>query len=158
MVKKIPTDAVDARILNRLQADSARPIATLAEEVGLSPSACHRRVKLLECAGVISGYRAALSPEALGLRLEAFVDVSLVGQDEGTLTAFEAAADRTPEILECWLTAGHADYHLRIMATDMADYDRIHRTCLSRLPGVASMQSTFALRRIKGWKGYPVHG
>lgn len=149
-------DQIDARILSRLQADSARPVAALAEEVGLSASACHRRVKLLEEAGVITGYRAALDAEALGLTLEAFVDISLSGQDEATLSAFEAAAARTPEILECWLTAGQADYHLRVMAKDMADYDRIHRTRLSRLPGISSMQSTFALRRIKGWKGYPI--
>lgn len=149
-------DAADGRILRRLQADSSESLAALAEAAGLSTSACHRRVKQLEQSGVVAGYRAVLSPEALGLRLEAFVDVSLTGQDEATLTAFEKAAARTPEILECWLTAGQADYHLRVMAEDMADYDRIHRTCLSRLPGVASMQSTFALRRIKDWQGVPV--
>lgn len=149
-------DEFDRRILRRLQADSGRPIAALAEEVGLSTSACHRRVRLLEEQGVVAGYGARLAPEALGLTIEVFVDISLSGQDEKTLAAFERAVDRYPEILECWLTAGRADYHLHIMARDMADYDRIHRHVLSRLPGVASMQTRFALRRIKAWRGYPV--
>ena len=149
-------DAFDRKILRLLQADSARPVAELAERVGLSPSACHRRVKLLEQAGVIAGYRAELDPAALDLTLEVFVEISLSGQSEAMLAAFEEAVTRAPELLECWLTAGRADYQLRLVARDMADYDRIHRQVLARLPGVASMHSRFVLRRIKGWQGYPV--
>jgi len=149
-------DAFDRKIVERLQADTGRPLAALAEEVGLSTSACHRRVRMLEERGLIAGYAARLDPEVLGLTVEVFVDISLSGQDEKTLSAFEQAVGRFPEILECWLTAGRADYHLHVMARDMADYDRIHRHVLSRLPGVASMQTRFALRRIKPWQGYPV--
>ena len=149
-------DETDCRLLRRLQLDSSRPIAALAEDVGLSTSACHRRIRLLEEAGTIRGYTATIDPAALGLTMEVFVDISLMAQEERTLDAFERAVARAPEILECWLTAGEADYQLRLMAADMADYDRIHRTVLARLPGVSSMQSRFALRRIIAWRGYPI--
>ena len=149
-------DEFDRRLLRLLQADSARPIAEMAERVGLSPSACHRRIRALESAGVIAGYRAVLDPAALGLTLEVFVEIALSSQSEAMLRTFEDAVERAPEILECWLTAGRADYQLRLTARDMADYDRIHRGVLARLPGVASMHSRFALRRIKPWRGYPV--
>lgn len=147
-------DSFDRRIITLLQAESNRPVAAIAEDIGLSPSACHRRIKLLEERGVITGYRAEIDPRALGLTVEVFVYISLSAQDEPTLAAFEAAVCRYPEILECWLTAGQADYQLRLMAADIDDYDRLHRRVLARLPGVASMQSRFALRRIKPWRGY----
>jgi DNA-binding Lrp family transcriptional regulator len=153
---KFSMDGFDAKILAALQRDSAPPIAALAERVGLSPSACHRRVKLLEEAGIIAGYRAALDPAALGLTLHVFVDITLASQGETALEAFERAVGRHPEILECWLVSGEADYHLRVAASDMADYEHIHRACLARLPGVASIRSTFALGRVKDWTGYPV--
>ncbi|MFN3616322.1 MAG: Lrp/AsnC family transcriptional regulator [Rubrimonas sp.] len=149
-------DALDARILAQLQRDSAATMAELAARVGLSPSACHRRVRLMEQAGLIAGYAARLNRRALGLTMEVFVDITLSSQSEEALEAFERAVDRYDEILECWLTSGDADYHLRVAARDMADFDRIHRTQLSRLPGVAAMRSTFALRAIKPWSGYPV--
>ena len=149
-------DDFDLSLLRLLQTDSARPIAELAERVGLSTSACHRRIRALEQSGVILGHRAELDPRRLGLTMEVFVEISLSGQGEAMLAAFEAAVVRAPEILECWLTAGRADYQLRLMARDMEDYDRIHRLVLARLPGVASMHSRFALRRIKPWGGYPV--
>jgi DNA-binding Lrp family transcriptional regulator len=155
-MRKFTADAFDLRILAALQRDSAPPIATLADAVGLSPSACHRRVKLLEDSGVIAGYRATLDAEALGLTLQVFVDITLAAQSEASLEAFERAVSRYDEILECWLVSGDADYHLRVAATDMADFERIHRACLARLPGVASMRSTFAIRRAKPWSGYPV--
>ncbi|MGB0659849.1 MAG: Lrp/AsnC family transcriptional regulator [Mangrovicoccus sp.] len=147
-------DRIDRQILKYLQRDSAASMQDMAQEVGLSGSACHRRVRALEAAGLIRGYRAELDPEAMGLTIEVLVQITLTVQDEAALDAFEQAVTRAPEVLECWLLAGQADYMLRIMAEDMADYDRIHRHCLSRLPGVASMQSSFSLRRIKPWQGY----
>jgi DNA-binding Lrp family transcriptional regulator len=149
-------DALDARILSELQRDSAVTMATLAQRVGLSASACHRRVRLLEEAGFIAGYAARLDRRALALTMEVFVDITLASQSEDALEAFERAVARYEEILECWLTSGDHDYHLRVAARDMADFDRIHRSCLSRLPGVSAMRSTFALRPIKPWRGYPV--
>ena len=146
-------DEFDRKILTHLQMDSSRPIAVLAEEVGLSTSACHRRIRMLEDKGVIQGYRAELDMAELGLDLEVFVEISLSGQDVATLEAFDAAVIRHHEILDCWLTAGHSDYLLRLLAEDMNDYERLHRSVLARLPGVASMKSRFVLRRIGEKRG-----
>lgn len=147
-------DEIDQRILRNLQADSSLPLQALADQVGLSASACHRRVKLLEEGGAIKGYRAELNPLSLQLSVEVLVQIRLTSQDVETLRAFESAVQKYPEILECWLLAGQADYVLRVMAKDIGDYERIHRHCLSRLPGVSSMQSSFSLKRIKDWNGY----
>ncbi|MDF1721225.1 MAG: Lrp/AsnC family transcriptional regulator [Minwuia sp.] len=149
-------NALDGRILQRLQRDSSPSLNELADAVGLSPSACHRRVKLLEKSGVISGYVARLNRTALGLTIQAFVEISLTSQSEDSLQAFEAAVLRTEEILECHLMTGSADYMLRVAARDVADFERIHRNRLSRLPGVASMQSGFVLRSIREGGAYPV--
>jgi len=149
-------DRMDARILQRVQQDSSGSLNELAESVGLSPSACHRRVKLLEKAGVISGYAARLDRTALGLTIQAFVEISLTSQSEESLMAFEEAVTRTDEILECHLMTGTADYMLRVAARDVADFERIHRNRLSRLPGVASMQSGFVLRSIREGGALPV--
>lgn len=149
-------DRTDARILQRVQRDSSLSLSELADAVGLSPSACHRRVKLLEKSGVISGYAARLDRMALGLTIQAFVEISLTSQSEESLTAFEEAVTRTDEILECHLMTGSADYMLRVAARDVADFERIHRNRLSRLPGVASMQSGFVLRSVREGGAYPV--
>jgi DNA-binding Lrp family transcriptional regulator len=149
-------DTIDARILRALQRDSSRPVAELAGVVGLSASACHRRVKLLEEEGLITGYSARVDRTALGLPVQVFVEITLSSQSQEALTAFEAAVNRFEEILECHLTTGRADYLLRVVARDVADYDNIHRNCLARLPGVSSMQTIFALRSIREWRGYPI--
>jgi DNA-binding Lrp family transcriptional regulator len=149
-------DKIDARILGALQRDSSRPLAGLASAVGLSASACHRRVKLLEEAGVIAGYVARLDREALGFRVQVFVEITISSQSQEALNAFETAVMRFEEILECHLTTGQADYILRVVARDVADYDNIHRNCLARLPGVSSMQTIFVLRSIRERQGYPI--
>lgn len=149
-------DQIDARILRALQRDSSRPVAELAGEVGLSTSACHRRVKLLEESGVIAGYVARLDREALGYPIQVFVEITISSQSREAMTAFEAAVARFEEILECHLTTGQADYILRVVARDVADYDNIHRNCLAQLPGVSAMQTIFVLRPIREWRGYPV--
>ena len=149
-------DAVDARILRALQKDSSRPIAELAAKVGLSPSACHRRVKLLEQAGVVAGYAARLDRHAVGLPLDVVVEIGLSRPERGAMEAFEAAAQGFEEILECHLTSGRADYLLRVAARDMEDFARIHRDCLARLPGVARIHPLFVLRTVRAWRGYPV--
>jgi DNA-binding Lrp family transcriptional regulator len=149
-------DAIDGRILRALQRDARRPVAELAAQVGLSPSACHRRVKLLEEAGVIAGYAARLDRARLGLSIDVFVEIALASQSEESLSAFEAAVLRFDDILECVLTTGEADYLLRVAARDVADFERIHRSCLARLPGVSSMRTSFALRSVKDWRGLPV--
>ncbi len=149
-------DRFDRRIIAALQRNSARPIAILAEEIGLSPSACHRRVRALEESGVIAGYAARIDRTKLGLSLQVFVEISLSSQAREVLEAFETAVTRFDDILECHLTSGHADYILRVVARDMADYAAIHRDCLARLPHVASMQTIFTLRPVQQWRGYPI--
>lgn len=149
-------DKTDKIILLSLQRQGNMPLAELAELVGLSASSCHRRVKLLEERGIITGYAAALDRRRLGLANEFFVEVSLDSQSEDTLEKFEKAVQRVPEILECHLMSGQFDYLLRIVARDAEDYERIHRTRLARLPGVQRIQSMLALRTVKDWGGYPV--
>lgn len=149
-------DETDLRILSALQRDARLSVAELAERAGLSPSACHRRVKLLEQSGAIAGYGARLDREAVGLGLDVFVEITLREQTEAAMGAFEAAVRLCEDILECHLTTGEADYALRVAARDMVDFERIHRTRLARLPGVSRMRTSFSLRAVKPWSGLPV--
>ncbi|MBS3927234.1 MAG: Lrp/AsnC family transcriptional regulator [Sphingomonadales bacterium] len=151
-------DRNDVLILEALQKDSSRSIADLAELASVSPSACHRRIKALESSGVITGYGAQVDPQKLGLKMQAFVEITLTSQSREAMDRFERAVADFDEILDCHLMAGHADYLLRVAARDLDQYDRIHRDCLAALPGVSSMRSAFAIRRIKRWQGYPVRG
>ncbi len=155
-MKSPDLDKTDKIILRELQKNAQQAVAGLAQKAGLSPSACHRRVKLLEDAGVIRGYAANLDRTSLGLTNEFFVEVSLSSQTEEAFEKFEKAVLREPEILECHLMSGQFDYLLRVVAADAADYERIHRSRISRLPGVQRIQSALALRTVKGWAGYPV--
>jgi Lrp/AsnC family leucine-responsive transcriptional regulator len=116
--------------------------------VNLSPSACHRRVQRLEEDGVIAAYVALLDARRLGKPTTVFVEITLESQAEELLDAFERNVARVPDVLECHLMAGTADYLLKIMAEDTEDFARIHRQHLSRLPGVRQMQSSFALRTV----------
>lgn len=149
-------DKIDKIILQELQRNAQQPIAELALKAGLSPSSCHRRVKLLEEAGTIRNYVANISAAALGLSNEFFVEISLSAQTEEAFEKFERAVQRVPEILECHLMSGQFDYLLRVVASDTADYERIHRSRISRLPGVQRIQSALALRNVKAWAGYPI--
>lgn len=155
-MKSLTIDRIDKTILTELQKDAQQPIAALAAKAGLSPSSCHRRVKLLEEAGIITGYSATLDRGALGLANEFFVEVSLSAQTEQAFERFEKAVQRVREILECHLMSGQFDYLLRVAAADAADYERIHRAQISRLPGVQRIQSSLALRTVKAWAGYPI--
>lgn len=146
----------DVALLQALQRDSSLSVAELAVIVGLSSSACHRRMRALEEQGYIAGYVARLDPARLGLGLHAFVEITLSRQSQEAMDRFEQVVGRFDEILECHLMSGSADYILRVAATDLAHYDDIHRNCLARLPGVSSMQTSFSIRRIKDWSGYPV--
>lgn len=141
-------DATDRRILGILQRDGRVTNADLSERVNLSPSACHRRVQRLEAEGFIAGYVALLDAALMGRTTTIFVEITLEGQSEDLLDAFEREVARIPDLLECHLMAGTADYLLKIMAGDAEDYARIHRRFLSRLPGVARMRSHISLRRV----------
>jgi Lrp/AsnC family transcriptional regulator, leucine-responsive regulatory protein len=107
---------------------------------------------------MIAGYAAQLDPQRLGLKLLAFVEITLTSQSREAMDRFEAAVGDYDDILDCHLMSGQADYLLRVAAADLEQYDRIHRDCLARLPGVSAMRSAFAIRRIKRWRGYPVKG
>lgn len=149
-------DATDRRILEILQRKGRLSNADLAEQVNLSASACHRRVARLEGAKVIRDYVALLSPRHLGVQTTVFVEITLQGQADEVLDAFEKAVARIPDVLECHLMAGSADYLLKVVAEDTEDFARIHRQHLARLPGVAQMQSSFALRTVFKTTALPV--
>ena len=141
-------DATDRRILAALQKKGRMSNAELSDAVHLSPSACHRRVQRLEADGYIKDYVALLDARKLGVPTTVFVEITLQGQADEVLEAFEKAVTRIPDVLECHLMAGSADYILKLVAEDTDDFARIHRQYLTRLPGVAQMQSSFALRTV----------
>lgn len=141
-------DPTDCRILRVLQKNGRMTNAELAERVNLSPSACHRRVQRLEQGGIIRDYVARLDLRQIGRATIVYVEIKLAGQSDDLLDAFEREVARVPDVLECHLMAGTADYLLKIIAADTEDFARIHRRYLSRLPGVVQMQSSFALRTV----------
>ncbi|WP_112873476.1 Lrp/AsnC family transcriptional regulator [Paracoccus endophyticus] len=149
-------DATDRRILSVLQKDGRISNADLAARVNLSASACHRRVQRLEEAGFIAGYVALLNPRSLGRTTTVFVEITLSGQADELLDAFEKAVRAIPDVLECHLMAGTADYLVKVLAEDTDDFARIHRQHLSRLPGVAQMHSSFSLRTVMQTTAVPV--
>ncbi len=149
-------DPTDRRILETLQRQGRISNADLAERINLSASACHRRVQRLEEEGYISGYVALLDPRRLGRQTTVFVEITLSGQADEVLDAFEKAVARVPEVLECHLMAGSADYLLKVVARDTEDFARIHRKSLATLPGVQGMQSSFALRTVRQTTAIPV--
>jgi DNA-binding Lrp family transcriptional regulator len=149
-------DDTDRRILRVLQREGRVSNAELAERVHLSASACHRRVQRLEAAGMIRGYVALLDPRRLGVPATVFVEITLTTQADEVLEAFEQAVRRVPDVLECHLMAGTADYILKLVAEDTEDFARIHRQYLTRLPGVAQMKSSFALRTVSETTALPV--
>lgn len=149
-------DATDRRILAVLQREGRITNAELSERVNLSPSACHRRVQRLEDDRFIAAYVALVDARRLGKPTTVFVEITLESQAEDLLDAFEREVSKVPDILECHLMAGSADYLLKIVAEDTEDFARIHRRFLSRLPGVRQMQSSFALREVVRTTALPV--
>ncbi|WP_370231997.1 Lrp/AsnC family transcriptional regulator [Cognatishimia sp.] len=149
-------DQTDRRILTVLQKRGRMSNADLSEEVNLSASACHRRVQRLENEGVIRDYVALLDSRKMRVPTTVFVEITLSGQADELLEGFEKAVARIPDVLECHLMAGTADYLLKVVAENTEDFARIHRQYLARLPGVAQMQSSFALRTVFKTTALPV--
>lgn len=149
-------DQTDRRILRVLQKHGRMTNAELAEHINLSPSACHRRVQRLEKDRVITGYVALLNARELDRRTIVFVEITLSGQAEEVLEAFEKEIALVPDVLECHLMAGAADYLLKVVARDTDDFARIHRRYLARLPGVVQMHSSFALRTVCNTTALPL--
>lgn len=149
-------DDRDRAILRALMADGRLTNVDLAEKVHLSPSACLRRVRMLEESGLIAAYVMLLDPVAAGLAGAAFVSVTLDQQGRAALDRFEQAVRRHPEIMECYLLAGASDYLLRVAFRDARDFERIHTDIITQLPGVSRVQSTLALRTVKKTTALPV--
>ena len=149
-------DETDRRILRVLQKDGRISNADLSERVNLSPSACHRRVGRLEQAGYIDGYVALVNPRKIGRPVIVFVEITLSTQADEVLEAFEREVKLIPDVLECHLMAGTADYLLKVCAEDSEDFARIHRRYLARLPGVAQMHSSFSLKSVLRTTALPV--
>jgi DNA-binding Lrp family transcriptional regulator len=141
-------DRIDRRIIQALRRDGRMSNVALAREVGLSPSACLRRVQILEQQGTIRGYTAIVSAPGEGERHVVIVRISVERQTEDVLNRFEAEVLKHPEIRECYLMTGEEDYLLRLEAEGAGDYERIHKEVLSRLPGVSRINSSFAIRSV----------
>lgn len=150
-----PLDTLDVKILECLQEDGRITNQELSEKVGLSPSPCLRRVRQLEADGIITGYVALVSPTRVGLTISAFVRVRLNQQDEKHLDIFETAVADFPEVMECYLMTGEADYQLRVLVPSLADFEDVLRR-LTRIEGVAQVTTSFALRPIVYKTAVPV--
>jgi Lrp/AsnC family transcriptional regulator, leucine-responsive regulatory protein len=141
-------DALDRKILDQLQGNGRMTNQELADQIGLSPSPCLRRVRQLEASGVISRYVALVDPEAIGLSVTAFVRVRLDQQDDRHLAEFEAAIMDFPEVMECYLMTGEADYQLRVLVGSLGAFEDFLRHRLTRVKGVANVTTSFALRPV----------
>lgn len=149
-------DAVDRRILAILQQDAHTTMEKLSEAVGLSPSPCARRVRNLEASGVIKRYVAVVDQDKAGLPVSVFASIRLERQREDELDRFAKAIARWPEIVECYLMTGQRDYLLRIVVKDLPAYEAFLKRTLTRLDGVASIESSFALSQVKHAQALPV--
>ena len=151
-----PLDEIDRKILRCLQSDGRVNINELAEKVGLSPSPCLRRVRILERQGIIARYVAVLDQRAVGLPVSVFVSIKLDSQREEALDRFAKAIERWPEVLECYLMTGPRDYWLRVVVPDLDAYQTFIKQKLTRLDGIASIESSFALEQVKYTNVLPV--
>lgn len=142
-------DDIDRRLLGALQENGRLPVTDLAEKIGLTTSPCLRRLKILEQAGIIRGYAAMVDQQKVGLPVSVFVSVKLEMQREEALERFEAAIRDCPEVVECYLMTGPRDYLLRVVAQDLSAYERFLKQTLTRVEGVASIESSFALTQVK---------
>jgi len=152
----IALDAIDRKILGILQSDSRITMQELADKVGLSVSPCHRRVRLLESRGVITRYMALVDQKSLGLPVSVFISIKLERQKEADLNRFAKAISGWEEVLECYLMTGNRDYLLRVVVADLTSYEAFLKNKLTRLDGIASIESSFALSQVKYTIALPV--
>jgi DNA-binding Lrp family transcriptional regulator len=142
-------DRYDRLILEALQRDGRISNVQLAGLVNLSESACLRRVRALEDSGMIERYAALVSQTQAGLPVDVLVHIGLKREEQSELAAFEEAVKEIPEVMECYLMTGEFDYLLRVVVSDMADFERLHKESLTRLPGVARVNSSVAIRTVQ---------
>lgn len=151
-----PLDSIDLKILEQLQKNGRMPNVELARAVHLSPSPCLARVRALEVSGHIARYVTLLDPLKLGLTVSVFIQVRLEKQVERALEAFEQAMRGRPEVMECYLMTGDADYLLRVVVPDVQALERFIVDFLSRVPGVGNIKSSFALKQVKYQTALPL--
>lgn len=149
-------DAIDRNILRGLQSNGRVTNADLAESIGLSPAACHKRVKRLEEGGIIQSYTAIIDRRAAGCSQSVFVQITLESQGSEALEAFETTVVNCPQIVECHLMTGDYDYQLHVIVMDAEEYEQLHRDLLTKLPGVARLTSSFALRTVRRTSEVPI--
>lgn len=149
-------DRFDRLILDALQKDGRISNVQLASRVNLSESACLRRVRALEDEGYIDRYTALLNQAKAGLSGNVFVHIGLHREEQSVLAAFEDAVKDIPEVMECYLMTGEFDYLLRVVVANMADFERIHKEALTRLPGVARVNSSVAIRTVQKSTELPI--
>lgn len=147
-------DRLDTRILSVLQRDGQISMARLSEQVGLSLSACHRRVKMLEGDGKISHYAARLNRKLVGLEIQVFIEAKLISQRREDIEAFEKSILDMPEVLECHLISGEFDYLIRVAARNTEDYETLYRQRLTLIPSVAQMKTLLCLSTVKEFRGF----
>lgn len=142
-------DSKDRHILKELQTNGRLTNQELSERVNLSPSPCLRRVRLMEEKGVIRGYSALVDQKAWGLPVTVFIRIKLERHGDDAVNAFEQAIIGMPQVMDCWLMTGRSDYLLRVIAADLEDYERFVRRELQRVPGIASIDTSFAYGSVK---------
>ena len=147
-------DAIDIKLLKALQSDGQTSMSRLSEQVGLSLSASHRRVKQLEAAGMIAGYAARLDRMKIGLELQIFIEIKITSTRQEDIEAFEIAISDMPEILECHLISGEFDYLVRVASRDTKAYEYLYRNRLSRIPSVSEMKTLMTVSTVKEFSGF----
>ena len=155
---ELKLDSIDWNILRLMQGDARLSNVELAKAVGLSPSPCLNRVRALEEAGYISRYVTLLDALRVGLKVSVFIQVTLERQIESALEAFEKAIRERPEVMECYLMTGDADYLLRVVVPDIQALEAFILKFLTRLPGVGNIRSSFALKQVKYQTALPLPG
>lgn len=142
-------DATDQKILRALHKDARLTHQQMSDQVGLSPTPCARRIRKLEADGVITGYAAKIDENQMGFGFSVFVSVRLDQQVDDRLKSFEAEVGLFPEVVDCWLMTGSFDYLLRIAVRDLNEFEAFLTRRLTKLPGVASLESSIPIRRVK---------
>jgi DNA-binding Lrp family transcriptional regulator len=148
-------DAIDRKMLALLQQEGRLTVTELAGRVGLSVSPCHRRLRELEGSGIITGYRAVVDADAVGLRFQALVFVTMLQEDRGTLLGFEAAVAAIPSVVQAQRLFGDPDYLLRIVTADLAAYQQLEDDVLAVLPGIQRLTSTLVMKQVVAERPLP---
>jgi Lrp/AsnC family transcriptional regulator len=149
-------DLIDREILRLIQRDAALSLASIATEVGLTPTPCWKRIRRLEKAGIITGRVTLLDPAKVGLPLSVFVALEIGDHSADWIDAFAKAVGAMPEVLECWRMGGDVDYLLRVVVEDMPAYDAFYRRLTATVPGLRNVTSRFAMERVKGTTALPL--